>query len=384
MQHKADLPALTAVRFFAALAVFGFHFYPRGGIEGWLADAVEGGRSGVSLFFILSGFILVYAARPNDTARSFWIRRFARIYPMYFVAWLLFGCYLWLALAPTDFVRLLVFGGLPAALLLQSWLPKVAPVWNWPGWSLSTEAFFYSVFPLLYRWSTARKSLGSWLSVLLIANLALLVLFQYLSAHVLPVELLRGTPLQTRWSSFLATFPLMFVSQFALGVVLGGMFLRRGPIHRGWWTIAALACVGVLAAPKEIVGVPRDALLALVFCALVYSLASARMSDNLCSRALVLLGQASYSFYVLQSPVWKLYCLALDMDQKPTSLAQIGIFLVVLTALSIAGYSYIERPMERWIRSKVAQPISTRRQAGVEKQGPSLPSTEIVNSRNYQ
>jgi hypothetical protein len=41
----------------------------------------------------------------NDTAHSFWIRRFARIYPMYFVAWLLFGCYLWVALTPTDFVR---------------------------------------------------------------------------------------------------------------------------------------------------------------------------------------------------------------------------------------------------------------------------------------
>ena len=35
----------------------------------------------VSLFFILSGFVLTHSARAPESARAFWLRRFFTIYP---------------------------------------------------------------------------------------------------------------------------------------------------------------------------------------------------------------------------------------------------------------------------------------------------------------
>ncbi|WP_372352198.1 acyltransferase family protein [Streptomyces sp. KL116D] len=77
------LPSLTGLRFFAAFLVFLCHalsqFNPQ-------TDSVShdvayfllpAGPVGVS-FFVLSGFVLTYAARPGDTVRRFWRRRVVR------------------------------------------------------------------------------------------------------------------------------------------------------------------------------------------------------------------------------------------------------------------------------------------------------------------
>jgi peptidoglycan/LPS O-acetylase OafA/YrhL len=41
--------------------------------------------TGVSFFFVLSGFVLTWSARPDDIATGFWRRRIARIYPVHLV-----------------------------------------------------------------------------------------------------------------------------------------------------------------------------------------------------------------------------------------------------------------------------------------------------------
>src|SRR5690348_3265201 len=62
---QAHLPALTGLRFLAALMVVGFHF-GRGVVDAAhipapLANIVHRGNLGVDLFFVLSGFILSYS-----------------------------------------------------------------------------------------------------------------------------------------------------------------------------------------------------------------------------------------------------------------------------------------------------------------------------------
>lgn len=57
----ADLPALTGVRFIAAFWVLCYHAVPRTGLPAPVAAVVDAGYSGVSLFFVLSGFILTHA-----------------------------------------------------------------------------------------------------------------------------------------------------------------------------------------------------------------------------------------------------------------------------------------------------------------------------------
>ena len=45
------------------------------------------GAVGVSFFFVLSGFVLTWLARPGETAHRVWRRRAAKIYPNHAVTW---------------------------------------------------------------------------------------------------------------------------------------------------------------------------------------------------------------------------------------------------------------------------------------------------------
>ena len=90
-----ELRSLTGVRAFAALWVLCFH----SGISGLphvpspLAALINVGYSAVSLFFVLSGFILTYNYLPrggSPTSRqafgTYAVARGARIYPVYLLA----------------------------------------------------------------------------------------------------------------------------------------------------------------------------------------------------------------------------------------------------------------------------------------------------------
>ncbi len=81
--YRPEIPALTSLRFFAALWVVLFHIREfglwRGGITPYRA-VVQLGYLGVSFFFVLSGFILVYVYAGREVPkRLFWQARFARV-----------------------------------------------------------------------------------------------------------------------------------------------------------------------------------------------------------------------------------------------------------------------------------------------------------------
>ncbi len=111
----------------------------------WLVDAVD-------LFFVLSGFligriILREIVDDNGTSvfvalRHFWIRRWLRTLPAYYVAlaatYLL--CVIWPKMAPGASWHYLLF-------LQNMW--KAQPFFMANAWSLSIEEYFYLVFPLV-------------------------------------------------------------------------------------------------------------------------------------------------------------------------------------------------------------------------------------------
>ncbi|WP_344528181.1 acyltransferase family protein, partial [Streptomyces rectiviolaceus] len=75
-RSRQKLPSLTGVRFFAAALVFFFHaslpevlgvFEDPGFADGYAQALSKVGFVGVSFFFILSGFVLAWSARPEDT-----------------------------------------------------------------------------------------------------------------------------------------------------------------------------------------------------------------------------------------------------------------------------------------------------------------------------
>lgn len=338
-----NLPALTIVRFFAALGVVLFH-YGHEIVPVGLKGIVSAGYNGVVLFFILSGFILTVVARHGDNQKSFWIRRFARIYPVYALAWLAFGVHVWL----TNDAGLVyaikvtaVFGG-AALLLVQLWLPGVASVWNWPGWSLSAEAFFYAVFPWLGPAIGRLRTLWPAIATLLFTNV--LVALQLWPE----TPLFEGTPFATTLKAWIGSLPIFLVAQFALGVTLGHLFLRRGPLAQSGWFVISVLIIALMAIEEPRL---RDAALVVGFAMLIYSLASVRIQDTWITRVFVLLGNASYSLYILQSPCWKLYWFFKGVEPDYKSTADVLAFCGLLIGLSVAVYVYFERPMERRIKA---------------------------------
>jgi peptidoglycan/LPS O-acetylase OafA/YrhL len=85
--RRSRLDALTGMRALAALNIVFFHFSdPK--IFGPFAPVVDNGYVSVSFFLLLSGFVLAYNYRERADhglmrARTFWMARFSRIYPVF-------------------------------------------------------------------------------------------------------------------------------------------------------------------------------------------------------------------------------------------------------------------------------------------------------------
>jgi peptidoglycan/LPS O-acetylase OafA/YrhL len=199
------------------LLVFLYHVHLYGyfgGRGGRIADwAFAPGRTGVSFFFVLSGFVLVWSAPARDSARGFWRRRAARIYPVHLVTGLI-GMLLAVRVLP--WLR----PHSPAAavgdlLLVSSWFPSWDPM-RTVSWSLACEAFFYLAFPVLV--AGLRRCTTRVLVLTGAGCLGAIVLLP--GASVL---------LGVRWAPF---YPPVRFPEFALGAVLACLVMRgawRGP-----------------------------------------------------------------------------------------------------------------------------------------------------------
>ena len=149
---KSEIPALSGLRFCAALYVFFFHYgagySARHHFPTAFTTFLTNGFTGVTFFFVLSGFILTHTYRDSLSGsadlRKYFVARFARMYPVYLLA-LLIAFPMWhKAVRPAEIVRMLT--------LTQSWGPSTSPlgyVAIMQAWTLSVEMFFYLFFPLI-------------------------------------------------------------------------------------------------------------------------------------------------------------------------------------------------------------------------------------------
>jgi peptidoglycan/LPS O-acetylase OafA/YrhL len=224
---RPSIPALTSLRFFAALVVVLNHYDAR---QALLPFAIfDRGYEAVTFFFVLSGFILTYVhctgpdlRQLNISSRVFMVARAARILPAYYLAlglaapFFLYSFFVAQTLAWPQLV-----GGLIAVpLLLQAWYPPTAVLWNTPAWSLSVEAFFYALFPAICR-LMGRSSAISALSLSFLAVVATSLLRQ----HFFQAS---SAPFGSPWHSFCAYFPAFHLPQFIFGMALGRCFIKYG------------------------------------------------------------------------------------------------------------------------------------------------------------
>lgn len=383
---RPSLKALTGVRFLAALHVVAFHYFPREGTPEWFQRFLEGGPSSVTLFFILSGFILAYSyLGAGETVRveprAFWAARFARVYPVYVLGLVLMTPPLldFLIRAAGGFTQEVLWKlsstGAAVFTLTQAWAPPVACVWNCPGWSLSVEAFFYLLFPLLCvpvvragqrgLWASAAAMLG----VTAVTSFLWLLVDQWIAAS--PSPLLGAET----WKEVAAYNPLLRLPQFLLGVVLGRLFSQRvtagqgmGPAASVQAVVAAVVALAIFVAPwagaalafKELALMPAFALL-------IWGLADGRglLAQVLEQSWAVRLGEASYALYILHPPMG-FYVRLLDhrlgpglATSSPRSFFAVYVALSILVSLAV--FFWLEEPARRWLRARLSRraPVAT-------------------------
>jgi peptidoglycan/LPS O-acetylase OafA/YrhL len=370
---RPQLPALTSLRFFAAAHVVFFHLHADQirNVSGLASRLQLTGYLGVSLFFVLSGFILTYVHADRDLSPSFFYReRFARIYPAYFFS-LIFTAlpffYVNIALKNMDipfFAWTKYHVGLCAILvptLTQSWVPLAALAWNPPAWSLSVEAFFYVLFPFvlprILRWSDRRL----WTVMTSCWVVALTLSGAYVLLSPDGVRHVTDDSLNLFWLSALKFNPLVRLPEFILGSCCSVLFLR-GKFNQPWSRLLlpagliAFAAV-VLASPYIPYPLMHNAIMPPAFAAIIVGLglrpAYMRWLEN---RFLVLLGNASYSLYLLHSIVLGIY---FAPKGTPIHYSRIGftIGLILPIVIAILVYKLIEEPLRRKLRPKSAPPI---------------------------
>lgn len=345
------LPALTGIRFWAALAVVLFHaegvLAPR--LPGFAGNLVRNGSVGVSLFFVLSGFVLAYnyLGRGHLDRRGFWIARIARIYPIYLLALL---AALWLGRHSGDHTKAFLL----SLAMLQAWLPDTALALNPPSWSLSAEACFYALFPFLAPalWRLhGRRLLAGWV-VAAVAGVAVPVAYA-LGSGIYSASAM--TPLRT----VMLFLPALHITEFAMGVLAARAY-RDGVLARQGAVVSMVSAAAIVAL-LGLVYIGRSPLLnsgglAVPFALLVLGLAigGGPLNRLLSGRVAVLLGEASYSIYILQWPLMN----ALIGVRKRIPMSDLQFFAIHvggLILLSIAAYLLVETPARRLIRGALSR-----------------------------
>jgi peptidoglycan/LPS O-acetylase OafA/YrhL len=354
-----SIPALTGLRIVAALAVYLSHLGPPHSAPSVLVSFFSSGYMGVTVFFVLSGFVLsinYFGSFTSPNVHKLWdyvVARFARIYPLY------------IAVLVYIIVRLHAYGEAIGGwwqhvLAIQAWSPTLAQAYNFngPAWSVSVEVFLYACFPLLVvllgRLDTTR-ALGIVAGVVVLCMVGLTWWFVATGRGDLPWT---DPESAHRW---LYRTPLTRLGDFTLGILAARLFVRN-QTHRAWkragYPLAAGGGIVVLAlmawSPDVFSAWSWDVLYALPAALVILGLALSPGSlpaRFLSLPVMVLLGESSYAFYLVHQPALEyLGANRWSIATSPTTVIfEIFIFGIIV-CLSVGLHVVLENPARRFIR----------------------------------
>lgn len=313
---------LQLLRAFAALSVVLFHtiqvsesydvstnwlFY----FEGW-------GASGVDVFFVISGFVMLYTQLDNKrSVKSFLLSRAVRIVPMY---WLLTTFLIVMYfVAPFIFQELIITPdwALASFAFMSKAVTGVNPI-VYVGWTLEWEMLFYFVFgiSLWFR---------SW-SISLILTTSVLFVFALSVSNFILMEFIAGlfVALLTKKYGF---------KKFGItSLVLGSILLL----------------ISINDDVRETLINSREILWGIPSALIVYGAVTINQANSPFGK---LLGDASYSIYLIQ-------IFSIPFFYKLFSISKLGLdsdFLAIICILSTAiggvvMYLIIEKPITKFIR----------------------------------
>jgi peptidoglycan/LPS O-acetylase OafA/YrhL len=337
--------ALTGLRFVAALLVFLHHAAPSCFYEGF---------SGVTFFFVLSGFILTYNYQRTFTRLqcgqlwSFYVCRAARIYPVHLLTFVAITPLYW---SHIGLHRSQIIGVVKNLTLTQSFGRSYFS-FNAVAWSLSDEIFFYSLLPVVL-WGLWKLRLNRAVPTLLSIGAIWFAAFSYVTSQ-------HDDPL-LHWRCYVN--PVLRFGDFLIGVLLGKLYARmQGTVSAfGKRPTAVFTVLEVLAVASFLIAWEcsrwvtvttrlgpyyTPSMASIVF---LFAFESGVLSRAIGTWLGRWLGEISFSFYMIHQMI----LLYLDKYKESLHLAQtsdrtVGI-IAFLASVFLAGacYACYEDPMRR-------------------------------------
>jgi peptidoglycan/LPS O-acetylase OafA/YrhL len=402
MSVRRPIPSLTGLRFVAAMCVVASHAlgqlvpFPASQPE-WYVYASAASGIGMTLFFVLSGFVIQYnygASIRQEGIRgifNFFVARFARLYPLYALclAYDFFSHWRHGTLHPVS-ISLAYY-----LLMMQSWIYLVigdnnliyqyGPIPQ-VSWSISTEWLFYVTYPaicfLLLRLPTYRAKLAAGTMFSIISYGALFVIFtHYQGINQFAVESFGPVAdIHSHWQDcyirWLVYFsPYSRIAEFILGCLSAAVFmqLQDRPITRSEARIGVLvlvaALVGIVGLYHAMFGPPYSGppfkfvtflhmsfgfaplVAVVIFCCARYR---TWLSAALSVPGVVLCGEISYSVYLLHIVVILVVSRGAisvtHLSAEVFDLALVGFALIATIGVSFISYTLWESPTRRVIR----------------------------------
>ncbi len=336
MKQKTIEP-IQWLRGIAAMMVVWFHSATQLKSVELLIEPTSFGATGVAVFFVISGFIMVVTTQGEAaTPGNFLMRRVIRIVPLYWTVTL--AAVMGSILLPSLFHSFrFTASALIKSLLFIPYRSLSFPAFFRPvlipGWTLNYEMFFYALFGLALFLPRAFRVIG--LSVVFVALVSL-----GMATHV----------------SFY-TEPLIL--QFIFGAVLAQVWLNAEfTVNLG----LSLACIALGFTLLELYGDNTPAESAGAVLVVIGSLNASL--NRLSCRPLRLLGDASYCIYLTNLfALGFLRALWGHLAHRETMLTALAFMVagaLCAVALGIAGHLLIEKPICAYLQTFI------RRSRGVE------------------
>jgi peptidoglycan/LPS O-acetylase OafA/YrhL len=352
---KHNFYSIDILRGLSAIAILIFHYFHflDGGGSMDLDDSLlqevdtlnflgllrDHGSIAVMLFWTISGFVFmnVYAGL-NPNFKTFWVNRFARLYPLHFVTLIIVSAIQLSALyifghhlvydnnSVTQFI-LHIF-------LASEWFTPNAHSFNGPIWSVSIEIIIYAIFFLYVRLfpinllTQVAALIGFGAAMVLIPDSTIPVCGAFFFGGMLCYSFFFFCPADYR-SGILAAALTVFALMTTLYVGWGEHF----PLPMTAWLLAIFTPLLLSLALSETIGLHRW-----------YKRAH-------------MVGDITYSTYLWHSPLQMLFLFGAGLGAWPLAWIRSDAFVigyvVVVCVFSWFSFRYFERPAQGWIRARM-------------------------------
>jgi exopolysaccharide production protein ExoZ len=331
--------SIQFLRFVAALMVVVSHSAEllKGNLDThfseWLLYISDFGDAGVHIFFVISGFVMVYAAHNKlgkpECAPEFLKRRFLRIYPIYWICVLA-------TLALSFFIgnpplNNTLFETIAAFTLLPDHSSNIVTV----GWTLSFELYFYFLFSIAI---CLPKRIG-------ITALCLWLLTSIIVGRIIKPE-----------SSNLLFITNPVLIDFVAGVVIASIIIYKPKMVIGFsrlFILMGFAGFGAaLYVGKE--ALPLTLLFGIPSTFIVLGLAAQEAGENTPSiiKRLSWLGDSSYSLYLTHVLIILSVIACIENTTIPVNDLMIPLVTGLSVLFGILIYALFEKPLMGWSKPK--------------------------------